>query len=482
MDKQSQPHVVVVGAGLSGLTAAFYLRQAIPTARVTVLEAADKCGGVIQTERIDSFLVEHGADMFATEPPEAIQLCRDMGIEDQLIVPAEKGRGAMIVRGGRLLPVPEGFVLMRATRIASMLATPLLSLGGKLRLLRERFVKPRRSDDDESVASFTRRRLGQELLTRIVQPLVGGIYTADPERLSMAATMRQFVAMEREYGSLTAATLARRISGADSRERNSSGARYSQFRGFPEGMSHWLQQLASRLPADSLRLSTAVDSIERTGQQWRIETATGETFEHVDGVVLATPTAVAAKLCRPFAAAAADELSQLTAASSVILVAGVRNDSIANRPNTFGFVVPACEDRRILACSFASHKFPGRTPDDHTLMRVFMGGALQPEMCELDDAELLRTVRHELGELIGWNGEAVFTRVVRWERAMPQYHVGHLDRVAKIEAELEGLESLVIAGNGLHGVGIAPVIRTAKRAAERIVANVTAEVAGHSDS
>ncbi len=464
------PHVVVVGAGLSGLSAAFYLRRMIPGARVSVVEASSKIGGVIQTETLDGFLVEHGADMFATEPGDALQLCRDLGVEEQLLIPKESGRGAMIVRRGRLLAVPEGFVLMRATRVWPMLTTPLLSVAAKLRLGWERFVPRRDSDADESVADFTRRRLGKEVLQRIVQPLVGGIYTADPERLSMLATMRQFVTMEREHGSLSVATRARRQAGTDSRERSSSGARYSQFRGFPGGMKQWFETLAAALPPDSLHTKTKVESLQWVNGRWQLRTSGDVRIDDADAVVLATPARVAAKLCRPFAESSAALLSGMEAASSAILVLGVRDEDIARCPNTFGFVVPASEGHSILACSFASHKFPGRAPEGHTLLRVFMGGAMQPELCGLADEDLRRLAERDLKQLIGWNGRAVIERVVRWNQAMPQYHVGHLDRVAEIEAGLAEFPTLALAGNSLHGVGIAPVVRTAKRSAEKVAA------------
>lgn len=473
MTDSEAPHIVVVGAGLSGLSAAFYLRRLIPAVRLSVLEASPQVGGVIQTETIDDFLVEHGADMFASEPGDALQLCRDLGVEDRLLVPDESGRGAMIVRGGRLLAVPEGFVLMRATRVWPMLTTPLLSVAAKLRLAWERFVPRRDSDEDESVAAFTRRRMGSEVLQRIVQPLVGGIYTADPEHLSMFATMRQFVTMEREHGSLSVATRARRKAGTDSPERSSSGARYSQFRGFPGGMVQWFDALVAALPEGSLHTSTKVESLEPHQGRWRLQTSGPTRIDDADAVVLATPARVAAELCQRFAEPSSALLAGMQSASSAILVLGVRNEDIARRPNTFGFVVPACEGHSILACSFASHKFPGRAPEGHTLLRVFMGGAMQPELCDLADEKLRTLAERDLEKLIGWNGRSVFQRVVRWKQAMPQYHVGHLDRVAKIESGLADFPTLALAGNSLHGVGIAPVVRTAKRSAEKIANALT---------
>lgn len=469
------PHVVVVGGGLSGLSAAFYAQRAFPDGRVTLCEAKPDVGGVIQTERDGDFLIEHGADMFATNPPDALQFVRDLGIESQLIEPKVAGRGAMIVHRGRLVPVPEGFVLMRPTRLMSMVKTPLLSIGGKARLLQERFVPKRDSDQDESVAQFTRRRLGTEMLTNIIQPLVGGIYTADPERLSMQATMKQFVDMEHEHGSLIAASMSRRRSGKDAPERTSSGARYNQFRGFPGGMRQWFDAIVAALPEGTLRRNTRIDAIEPPTPeqpQWRLKLqppgGTDAGLEPADAVILALPAAASAKLVQGFAPEAASGLAAMETASSAIVVSVAPTASIARLPETFGFVVPAAENRKILACSFASHKFPGRVPEGFTLMRTFVGGALQPELCDLEDDALAALVRGELQELIGWDGRAEATHVVRWNNAMPLYHVGHRQRVAAIEQQLAAWPTLQLAGNSLRGVGIAPVIRTAKAAAEAL--------------
>lgn len=473
----ASPHIVVVGAGLSGLTTAFYLHRDLPRARLSILEASPRVGGVVQTETADGFLIEHGADMFSTEPPEALQLCRDLGVEQELILTNESGRGAMIARGHQVYPVPEGFVLMRPTRTGPILSTPLLSAKGKLRLLGERWVAARDSEEDESVASFVERRLGREVLERIVQPLVGGIYTADPRRLSMQATMPQFVAMEREHGSLAAATTARHRAGGDGRERSSSGARYAQFRGFPGGMRQWFERLQAALPDGCVQTSAKLDSLSPAAGRWQLRVAGGDRSSRpenidADAVVLAGPAKMSSGLLEGFAPAATEALRDIAAASSVILVLGVADKNIARKPKAFGLVVPARERRSILACSFASHKFPGRAPEGHTLMRVFMGGALQPELCERSDEELIELARSDLQELIGWNGQARLQRVVRWNDAMPQYLLGHRQRVERIEAALEPYPTLAIAGNSLHGVGIAPVVRTAKRTAKRVVAAV----------
>lgn len=461
----------VVGGGLSGMTAAYYLHRALPEASLSLYEANDSLGGVVVTERRGEWLIEHGADCFSTNPPDALALCRDLGVEAELIEPEMQGRGAMISRGRRLLPVPAGFVLMRPTRLSQVFRSPLLSWRGKARLAAERFVTPRRDEADESLASFVRRRFGQETLDRVVQPLVAGIYTADAERLSMQATMPQFVRMEREHGSLIGARPSETAAGGRGNrtlERHSSGARYGQFRAFPEGMGRLFEELRKALPEGTIRYGRRVESIQRQeDNRWRLRVDGGEA-PPLDGLLLALPAPAAAPLLAPWCAGAAAEMEAIPYASSAVVLLGVPVDQISRLPNTFGFVVPAIDRRRILAASFASHKFPGRAPVGRTLIRIFIGGSLQPELLQHDDAALIQIACEELAELIGMRGEPEWAAVRRWNRAMPQYHVGHLERVERIEAEISRLPGLEIAGNALHGVGIAPVVGTARRAAERL--------------
>ncbi len=514
--------VAIVGGGLSGLVAAAVLRRNDPTIHLDVFEAAPRAGGVIHTQRvthdtIGEILIDHGADMFATQPPAAFELCRDLGVLDQLIEPKQEGRGAMIVRRGRLVPVPDGFVLMRATKLWPMLTTPLLSWRGKLRLLLEPLIPARRDnatdrDDthDESVGSFVRRRLGREILDRIVAPLVAGIYTADVERLSMRATMAPIYQMESRYGSLTKATLARRLSREDDVERTSSGARYGQFRAFRQGMGGLIETLLDQLPRDAVHTDRPVTAIRPaptdtpTGRKrWILETGPDgqddgdqEAENHApadrapyDHVILATPAAVAARLLAPHAKIAAGELATIESASSAIVVLTVPRNAIRRPPGAFGFVVPAIENRRILAASFASEKFAGRAPDSHMIIRVFLGGALRPDLLELDDESLIRIANEELAELIGLEpptdpphpvADVVKTsgsdrteshrdtRVIRWDHAMPQYHTGHLDKVKAIREDLATLPGISLLSNAIDGVGIAPRIATATRLANQI--------------
>lgn len=469
LSQTSTQRVAIVGGGLSGLATAVSLQLADPSCEITLWEASRRVGGVIDTERVDGFVIDRGADMFALSPPAALQLLEQLGVADRLIRPQPDGRGARIVDRGELVDVPDGFVLMRATKLSSVLTTPLLSLAGKLRLLTEPLRRPLTSEDpteDVSVAQFVRHRLGEEVLQRLVAPLVGGIYTADVERLSMKATMGPLAKMERDHGSLTAATWSRRRSGADDVERGSSGARYEQFRAFPGGMIELINTLAAALPPGTIQTNCRVDQLRREGPTWQLQC--GEQSHSFDQLVVAVPPVAAARLLSDIASQAASELSGIESASTAIVVLALRRDEIQKDIRTFGFVVPPSEHRKILAGSFASNKFAGRAPDDHVLVRCFFGGMLQPQLLELDDDALVALACDELRELIGLSGQPVLHRVVRWNNAMPQYHVGHLQRVERIETDIDSIPGLWLINNALHGVGIAPIIQAAGKLVQRM--------------
>ena len=453
------------------MVTAVKLQQLMPNADIAIYESDCRLGGVIHTEECDNFLVDHGADMFATHPPDAMKLCDQLGVSDSLIEPLVEGRGAKIVHKGRLLPLPEGFVLMRATQTWPMLKTPLLSLGGKIRFLWERWVPKKRDTEtrveDESIADFVSRRMGKEMLDRIVAPLTAGIYTADINRLSMLATMGPIAKMETDFGSLAKATSVRRKSGQDSVERNSAGARYSQFRAFPGGMIQLIEALEAKLPRENIHKNCKVQRIQQNSDSsWEI-TLPDETVK-CDEVVLATPPKVSAKLLEDLCPKASKTMSQIESSSVAIAVLGVHKSQISKPADCFGFVVPLNENRKILACSFASAKFAHRAPENHVLIRVFVGGAMQAELLQKTDDAIIELVRDELSELIGLSGEPAVAKVVRWNEAMPQYHVGHLERIKIIEEEISKIPSLMIVSNAMHGVGISPVISQASKVATHI--------------
>jgi oxygen-dependent protoporphyrinogen oxidase len=490
--------IAIVGGGLSGLATGVHL-QLLAESRstpiqLTLFESSPRIGGVIHTERIidpagEVFIVDHGADMFATQPPAALDLCRALGVEDHLQRPQPEGRGAMIARGNRLIPIPEGFVLMRPTKLLSMLTTPLLSPAGKLRLIAERFIRPRDPAlTDESVGSFVTRRLGSECLNNIVAPLVAGIYTADVHRLSMAATMKPIWDMEARDGSLARATLRRTRTGEDSTERGSSGARYEQFRAFPGGMIELIETLANKIRRENIHLDCPIESLNQTNEGIAVIPSSSAHDQHVfDHVVLATPATITAKLLVTMQATLHDEtqsncietivsnLQSITYASTAIVVMAVPRNRVSRLPRTFGFVVPPSERRSVLAGSFASEKFFGRAPQSHVIIRAFVGGALHPETLDKRDDEIVEIVATELGDMIGLDAAtsvteyAAFVRVVRWNNAMPQYQVGHLEIASAIRSAMQQLSRIELATNAIDGVGIAPVIANAERTAKHIL-------------
>lgn len=467
--QDNQRTVAVVGGGITGLAAAYRLKELDPQLNVVLLEASSRVGGVIDTLRRDEFLIERGADSFLVDPPWALRLCERLGLADQLISTSPQHRGAYILCGGRLEKAPQGFALFSARRLWPILATPLLSPRGKLRVLAERFVRPRRDGHDESLASFARRRLGQEAFERLVQPLVSGIYTADPERLSMAATLPRFQEMERRYGSLRKGALAERTAG----DGEASAARYHLFVTPQAGMAALIGALAERLN-DSIRLDTTVEKIERTAAgSWKLSLRRSPdgVISQVEAaaVVMALPAYRAADLLAGVDAELARELSSIDYAPIAVVSTAYQRDQVGRPLEAFGMVVPAIERRQIVAASFSSVKFPGRAPDDAVLIRTFVGGACQASLAARSDEELRLLVRAELDELLAIRGEPLLCDIARWPQAMPQYHVGHLDKVARIEQRIAELPGLALAGNAYRGVGIPHCIHSGETAAEKIV-------------
>ena len=462
--------LVVVGAGISGLAAA---HRAVELAReqgrpleLTVLEGADRVGGTIQTEQRDGFLVEGGPDSFLSEKPLALALCQRIGLEERLMRTDDRFRRTFVVWGGRLHPLPEGFQLLAPTRLAPLLASGLFSWPGKLRMACD-LVLPRGGDPDESLGAFVRRRLGREALERVAQPLVAGIYTADPDELSLSATMPRFVEMERRERSVILA-LWRAARKAPAQHAGTSGARWSLFVTLARGMDELVQALAARLPPGAVRLKERVTGVAREDGRWRIATESGVAHE-ADALVLAPEAHQAARMLRYVDPALTHLLEGIPHASSATVSLAYRRADVWHPLDGFGFVVPHAERRPIIACTFSSVKYAGRAPDGHVLLRVFLGGALNEGVLQGDDATLVRTAREQIGPLLGITAEPELARVARHVRAMPQYHVGHAARAAAIEQAVSRHPGLHLVGGAYRGVGIADCVRSGEDAAERLL-------------
>lgn len=490
MSQPTRKRIAVIGGGITGLSAAHRVielaAKKFQPIDLTLFEASDRAGGVAGTRRIGDYLIETGADSFITNKPGAIRLCERIGLADELISTATEFRGSLVLRKGKPVPVPDGFMLLSPAKVWPILKSPIFSPLGKLRMGMEFFVPRRKAASgedlpDESLAAFVRRRFGTEVLERIVQPLVGGIYTSDPEKLSLAATMPRFLDMEAEYRSLIVATrkqAAKQDAAKTHAEQHGAGARYGLFATLRGGVSDLFEKLRTRLEESAtVRFETAVESVARNADgSLKIQTA-GET-SNFDAVIFATPAYVSAGLLGGLAdpESKIDELkSHLEAieyASTAIVVSGHRLADVAHPLDSFGLVIPAAEKRKVLAISFSSRKFPGRAPDGRVLLRTFVGGAMQPELLVLDDVEICRAVSGELSGMLGAGGEPDFMEVVRWNRAMPQYHLGHVQRVDRIFELAASLPGVELAGNAYRGVGLPDCITSAEEAAERVMVSV----------
>jgi len=458
--------LVVVGGGITGLAAA---HRAVELARersaeleLTLVESRDRLGGTIATERAGGFLVEAGPDSFLSEKPWALALCRRLGVEHRLVRTDDRFRTVFVWRAGRLHALPDGFQLLAPTKLGPFVRSSLFSWPGKLRMALD-LVLPRGTSDDESLGGFVRRRLGREALERVAQPLVAGIYTADPDDLSLTATMPRFSELERRERSVI---LALWRANRRAPQTGTSGARWSLFVTLQDGMEELVTTIASRLPPGSVLLKHRVDAIERSGPTWRVVGGLGPPLE-ADHVIVAAESYTASRLLRYVDPALATLLGEIPYASSATVTLGLRRADVPHPLDGFGFVVPSTERRAVFACTFSSVKYPARAPEGHVLLRCFVGGALNEGILESDDRGLIAAARDELRAALGIAAEPVLARVARWTKAMPQYHVGHGSRVETIERCAAAHPGLHLAGGAYRGVGIADCVRSGEAAAER---------------
>ena len=458
--------LVVVGGGITGLAAAHRALELARERRIafelTLVEARERLGGTIATERAGGFLIEAGPDSFLSEKPWALALCRRLGLEDRLARTDDRYRKVFVWHAGRLHPLPDGWELLAPTRLAPFLSSRLFSWPGTLRMAFD-LVLPRGIADDESLGAFVRRRLGREALERVAQPLVAGIYTADPDDLSLTATMPRFAELEKQERSII---LGLRRARRRALETGVSGARWSLFVTLKEGMEDLVAALATRLQPGTVLLKQRVAGVERRGDRWRVATAEGADLD-ADRVIVATESHAAARMLRYVDPTLATLLAEIPYASSATVTLGYRRADVPHPLDGFGFVVPRTEKRALLACTFSSVKYAGRAPEGDVLLRAFVGGALNEAVLELDDAPLVMRARAELREALGITAAPALARVFRWPKAMPQYHVGHLARVETIERRAGALPGLDLAGGAYRGVGIADCVRSGEAAAER---------------
>lgn len=471
MEQGRPPHIVIVGGGIAGLAAAHRLQELsrereLPL-RFTLLEASGRVGGALGTAHRDGFLLELGPDSFIAEKPWALALCRRIGLEPELIGTRDDHRATFIVHNGKLELLPEGFMLLAPTKFGPLLRSRLFSWPGKLRMALD-FVLPRGpQQDDESLGSFVRRRFGREVLERVAQPLIGGIYTADPDSLSVAATMPRFLQMEREQRSVIKAMWKASRSRPQETKR-ASGARWSLFVSLRGGMQTFVDTLTARLSLGHIRLHCPVSHLQHVDGQWYVECEDNSVLS-ADEVILATPAFQTAPLLHRLDPRLAASLTTIRYSSAATVNLAFRRDQIPHPLNGFGFVVPHVENRQLIACSFSSVKYAGRAPEGYALLRAFVGGSLQAELFNLDDTEMEQTVRHELATFLGIQTAPLFVHIARYPHSMPQYRVGHLHLVETIDQQVAYYPGLALAGSAYRGVGIADCVRSGEAAAEAVL-------------
>ena len=443
--------LVVIGGGVGGLAAAYHARKRGQS--VALLESSDRLGGVVRTTVEDGFTLEHGPDSLVSIKPGGLELVRELGLDDRLVGVPEAARRSLIARRGRLVPVPDGLYLLAPGRLWPFVCSPLISWAGKLRMGLDLLLPRRKAGlPEESLAGFVRRRLGREALEAIAQPMVSGIYTADPEQLSLAATMPQFLELERTHGLLIRGMMARMKQQKQLALKAASGPRYGLFLSLTGGLQTLVDALAARLDGAEVRSNCAVQRVRRDGDAWLVE-ADGASWRAAR-VVLAVPAHAAARLLD----------GELATELAAIPYAGVATVNLAfdggiTLPQAAGFVIPAVERRGTIACTIAHAKYPGRAPDGTMLLRAFVGGALHESRLQLSDEVLVRETLADLRLYLGALPEPRFTRVHRWPKAMAQYVIGHQARVARIRALTPA--GLHLIGNGYDGVGIPDVVAQA---------------------
>jgi protoporphyrinogen/coproporphyrinogen III oxidase len=471
------PKIIIIGGGIAGLAAAVHLKSGAKaydkTVDLLLLEKNNRIGGKILTEKHDRFLIEAGPDSFLPEKVWSVNLARHMGLEPEMLPSNDQFKGTFIYSMNRLHSLPEGVMLMVPTSFWPMAKSHLISWPGKIRMGMEVFMPKRKYPEDESLASFVTRRLGRECLEKIAEPLVAGIHTSNPDNMSVLATFPRFVDMERKSGSLIMgmiASMKSRPHATLSGPPPKPGApRMTYFMSFKNGMQTLSQACAEFIGKDSIRTGATVAAIEPRGKGYAVVLESGEALE-ADHVIIASAAYDTAGMVKGFDTTLAEQLNRIEWSSSATVSIAFRKEDVKVPLRGFGFIVPRVEGRRINAATYSSIKWSYRAPDDHVLVRAFVGGGHHEELVhELDDAGMISMVREEFDTVLGLKADAKFSRVYRWYKGMPKYTVGHLDRIAQLDRTLAAHPGLHLIGCSYKGIGIGDCVHEAQIAAEKIL-------------
>jgi protoporphyrinogen/coproporphyrinogen III oxidase len=458
--------IVVIGGGISGLAAAWELQQ--QGLEYVLLENSERLGGKLYTERVDGFVIEGGADSYVAFKPAAFQLCREIGIAEDVIGTNDGQRNSFILSNGQLHTLPRGLRLIVPTDPEGLMESNLLSEEGKRKMLAEPEVPPRTETGDESMASFISRRFGQEALDIFATPLLAGIYSADPSTMSMEAYYPNYLQMEKKYGSVTVGS---KQAPPPPPSAKSEGPK-SMFASFRTGMSELVEGIQAKLTGQ-IRIGEGAASIDVDGT---VHTTKGDSIA-AEAVILTVPAWIAAGLVESWLPEVAQTLGTYRAVSSATVSLGFKiSDLNPDVMNGFGFIVPPTEPTNLVACTWSSTKLSGRAPEGYALLRVFLGGYRHPDHLALSDEEAIALARAELKKTMGLTAEPVITRVYRWQQANPQYEVGHVERTARVKSMCPSW--LFLGGSAFDGVGVPDCISQARATAKRVAASLS-EVAAN---
>jgi len=452
---------IIVGGGITGLAVAYRLKQVAPDVAVTLIEREARLGGKIVTDRVDDFVIEGGPDTFLSYKPRGLGLCRELGLEARLQGTNSAHRRTYVARADQLYDLPEGLTGLIPTRLGPLLRSRLISPWGKLRMGLDYVIPPRAADGDESVAAFVERRLGREVYARLIEPLLSGIYAGDGAQLSLAATFPQLRQAELSSGGLIKGVLAaRRLAPV----LQPNGQAWPAFVTPTTGLAEIVEALEAHLANVEIVRPVDVVSLEAASPGYRVNLANGEQ-RAADAVILATPAFAAAGLVAGVDAPLAAALRAIPYVSTATLSVAYPVADILRPLDGYGYLIPQAENRPILACTWTSSKFPHRAPPGFGLIRAFIGRANQPDALQRDDEDLVGLVRAELKRTLGITAPPSLWRLFRWPHAMPQYTLGHLERLAVIDRRLQAHPGLFVAGHAYRGVGIPDCIASGETAA-----------------
>ncbi len=472
--------IIVIGGGIAGLSAAFHAGKNIPGAQISVMESTDRWGGKITTDRIvfdkGQFIIEGGPDTFLATKPWGVNLCEELGLGARLHGTNPQQKNTYVLHNNRLQPLPDGLAMMIPTNIPAMLKTHLVSWRGKVRMGLDFLLPPHALNGDESLGKFISRRLGREAYENLIEPLMSGIYAGDGDALSLASTFPYLRDLEIKYGSLARGALKmHKQSAGRNGSRSLQGSR-SAFLTPTTGLAEIVEKLVETLESQhvELRLNASVQTL--TQSDTGTLTVIMKNGEKViaDGVIIAAPAFAAAKIVSALDFRLAEDLYAIPYTSTATISMAYRRSDLPRPLDGYGYVIPRSEGRRALACTWTSTKFPHRAPEGYALLRVFAGRA--GEDLPWNEADLLALAREELRLTLGITAEPVITRVFAWEKAMPQYNLGHPRLLKRIDVALNNHPALALAGNGYRGIGIPDCIHSGELAAERIIKFIQSRV------